>query len=77
MSERRDVVVLSAVRTAIGDYGGSLKDFAPKELGAMVVVAAVSRLIPGVLGGERSSLEDSFEEGLLDSVTVCSELIQP
>ncbi len=43
MSEGRDVVVLSAVRTAIGDYGGSLKDFAPKELGAMVVREAVSR----------------------------------
>jgi tRNA (guanine37-N1)-methyltransferase len=35
------------------------------ELGAMVVIDAVARLIPGVLGGERSSLEDSFEEGLL------------
>ncbi len=43
MSEGRDVVVLSGVRTAIGDYGGSLKDFAPKELGAMVVREAVSR----------------------------------
>ncbi len=43
MSERRDVVVLSAVRTAIGDYGGSLKDFAPKQLGAMVVRESVSR----------------------------------
>jgi acetyl-CoA C-acetyltransferase len=31
------------VRTAIGDYGGALKDFAPKELGAMVVREAVSR----------------------------------
>lgn len=36
------------------------------ELGAMVVMDAVSRLIPGVLGGERSNLEDSFEEGLLE-----------
>ncbi len=43
MSERRDVVVLSAVRTAIGDYGGALKGFAPKDLGAMVVREAVSR----------------------------------
>jgi tRNA (guanine37-N1)-methyltransferase len=45
---------------SVGDYilsGG--------ELGAMVVIDAVSRLIPGVLGGERSSLEDSFEDGLL------------
>jgi len=46
---------------SIGDYvlsGG--------ELGAMVVVDAVSRLIPGVLGGERSTVEDSFEDGLLE-----------
>jgi len=46
---------------SIGDYvlsGG--------ELGAMVIVDAVSRLIPGVLGGERSNLEDSFEDGLLE-----------
>ncbi|MBW2610057.1 MAG: tRNA (guanosine(37)-N1)-methyltransferase TrmD [Deltaproteobacteria bacterium] len=46
---------------SIGDYilGGG-------ELGAMVVIDAVSRLVPGVLGGERSNLEDSFEEGLLE-----------
>ena len=46
---------------SIGDYvlsGG--------ELGAMVVMDAVCRLIPGSLGGERSSLEDSFEDGLLE-----------
>jgi tRNA (guanine37-N1)-methyltransferase len=45
---------------SVGDYiltGG--------ELGAMVVIDAVARLIPGVLGGERSSVEDSFEDGLL------------
>ena len=35
------------------------------ELGAMVIVDTVSRLIPGVLGSERSNLEDSFEDGLL------------
>jgi len=46
---------------SIGDYilsGG--------ELGAMVVIDTVSRLVPDVLGGERSALEDSFEEGLLE-----------
>jgi len=42
MSERQ-VVILSGVRTAIGDYGGSLKDIAPSELGARVVKEAVSR----------------------------------
>ena len=46
---------------SIGDYvlsGG--------ELAAMVVVDVVSRLIPNVLGGERSNLEDTFEDGLLE-----------
>lgn len=39
----REVVVLSGVRTAIGDYGGSLKDFPPSELAAMCVREAVQR----------------------------------
>ena len=43
MDNGRDVVVLSGVRTAIGDYGGSLKDLAPTELAARVVREAVSR----------------------------------
>jgi len=43
MSEQREVVILSGVRTAIGDYGGSLKDIAPSELAARVVREAVSR----------------------------------
>src|SRR6266480_6959293 len=43
MSEAREVVILSGVRTAIGDYGGGLKDVAPTELAARVVREAVSR----------------------------------
>ena len=43
MNNSREVVVISGVRTAIGDYGGSLKDFAPSELAARVVKEAVSR----------------------------------
>jgi acetyl-CoA C-acetyltransferase len=43
MDNGRDVVVLSGVRTAIGDYGGSLKDLPPTELAARVVREAVSR----------------------------------
>lgn len=46
---------------SVGDYilsGG--------ELGALVLIDAISRLIPGVLGGERSNREDSFEDGLLE-----------
>lgn len=46
---------------SIGDYvltGG--------ELPAMVVIDAVTRLIPGVLGGETSAAEESFSDGLLE-----------
>src|SRR6266508_4792070 len=43
MSEQREVVILSGVRTAIGDYGGSLKDISPSDLAARVVKEAVSR----------------------------------
>ncbi|MCD9460057.1 tRNA (guanosine(37)-N1)-methyltransferase TrmD [Marinibactrum halimedae] len=46
---------------SIGDYvlsGG--------ELGAMVIMDAVMRLLPGVLGHVDSANEDSFSEGLLD-----------
>lgn len=39
----REVVVLSGVRTAIGGYGGSLKDFPPGELAALCVREAVER----------------------------------
>ncbi len=46
---------------SIGDYvisGG--------ELGAMVVIDAIARLVPGVLGHSASARQDSFEAGLLD-----------
>lgn len=46
---------------SIGDYvlsGG--------ELGAMVVIDAVVRLVPGVLGHAQSAEQDSFTDGLLD-----------
>ena len=46
---------------SIGDYvltGG--------ELGAMVLIDAVTRLIPGTLGGSDSAAEDSFADSLLE-----------
>ena len=36
------------------------------ELPAMMIVDAVSRLVPGVLGGEESALYESFYDGLLE-----------
>lgn len=46
---------------SVGDYvlsGG--------ELPAMVLIDAVTRLLPGALGSEASAEEDSFTDGLLD-----------
>ncbi|HXD20181.1 MAG TPA: tRNA (guanosine(37)-N1)-methyltransferase TrmD [Vicinamibacterales bacterium] len=46
----------------------SLGDFVVSggELPAMIIVDAVSRLVPGVVGDEQSVAEDSFARGLLD-----------
>ncbi len=46
----------------------SLGDFVLSggELAAMVLVDAITRLLPDVLGHEESALQDSFEDGLLD-----------
>jgi acetyl-CoA C-acetyltransferase len=40
---RREVVIVSGVRTAIGTFGGSLKDLPPTELAALVVRESLSR----------------------------------
>jgi acetyl-CoA C-acetyltransferase len=39
----REVMVLAGCRTAIGDYGGSLKDVAPTALGALAIREGVKR----------------------------------
>src|SRR3546814_16727463 len=43
------VYIVSAARTAIGDFGGALKEFAPAELATRVIQEAVKRagLQPG------------------------------
>jgi tRNA (guanine37-N1)-methyltransferase len=52
---------LATDEVSIGDYvltGG--------ELAALVVLDAVVRLVPGVIGDINSALSDSFEDGMLD-----------
>jgi acetyl-CoA C-acetyltransferase len=43
MTNKNDVFVLSAVRTAVGTYGGSLKSTGPAELSARVTAEALKR----------------------------------
>ena len=56
------VIALGTDReVSVGDYvvsGG--------ELPALTVIDAVARLLPGVLGDERSNVEESFAQGLLE-----------
>jgi tRNA (guanine37-N1)-methyltransferase len=66
--DERVVEVLDIEEVSLGDYvlsGG--------ELAAAVVIDAVARLLPGVLGHEDSSDEDSFTDGLLD----CPQYTRP
>jgi tRNA (guanine37-N1)-methyltransferase len=59
--DERVVEGLPAEEISIGDYvlsGG--------ELPALVLIEAVTRLIPGVIGREESHERDSFEESMLD-----------
>ena len=39
----KEVVIVSAARTAIGSYGGALKDLSAVELGAIAVKEAMAR----------------------------------
>ena len=41
--ENKNIVITSAVRTAIGTFNGSLKDMQAKDLGALVVKAAMQK----------------------------------
>ena len=43
MTQSPDIYIVSGVRTAIGDFGGSLKGFAAADLGGRVIAEAVAR----------------------------------
>ena len=59
--DQRAIDLVIDEEISVGDYvltGG--------ELGALILVDAVSRLVPGVLGCEDSSVDESFSSGLLE-----------
>ncbi len=59
--DERIITARSLREISIGDYvlsGG--------ELAAMVIIDATVRLLPGVLGGDESLAQESFEHGLLE-----------
>lgn len=76
LSLKKNIIILCGhykgmdqrVRDSLVTKEYSIGDFVLSggELPALVVVDAVSRLIPGVLGDAESALEDSFMDDLLD-----------
>jgi tRNA (guanine37-N1)-methyltransferase len=76
LSQRSHIVLLCGryegmderIPDLVGAEEISLGDFVVSggELPAMIIVDAVSRLVPGVVGDEQSVAEDSFARGLLD-----------
>jgi acetyl-CoA C-acetyltransferase len=71
----QDVVIVSAVRTAIGSHGGSLKDVGVVDLGATVIHAALERAAlrpaaaedivkmgPSKLKGKACEIEEKYNE---------------
>ncbi|HEV7277960.1 MAG TPA: tRNA (guanosine(37)-N1)-methyltransferase TrmD [Devosiaceae bacterium] len=59
--DQRVIEARQLEEVSIGDYV-----LAGGEVAAMVVLEAVVRLLPGVLGGTESHAEESFEQGLLE-----------
>ena len=60
--------VIQAIREALADDELSIGDYVLTNgaLPAMVVIDTVTRLLPGVLGDDASSSEESFSHGLLE-----------
>jgi len=56
------------IRNSLVDEQLSIGDFilAGGEFAAMVVIETVARLVPGVLGNQSSSTEESFDDDLLE-----------
>jgi NAD(P)-dependent dehydrogenase (short-subunit alcohol dehydrogenase family) len=46
VAQINNVVIVSATRTAVGKFGGSLKDFSPGQLGSVVLKDALKRYPP-------------------------------
>jgi tRNA (guanine37-N1)-methyltransferase len=59
--DERVIAARNLEEVSIGDYV-----LAGGEVAAMVLLEAVVRLIPGVLGGEQSHADESFENGVLE-----------
>ncbi|MCB9915763.1 MAG: tRNA (guanosine(37)-N1)-methyltransferase TrmD [Planctomycetes bacterium] len=59
--DERIYELLELEPVSVGDYV-----LAGGELPALTLVESVARLLPGVLGDERSAVEDSFQQGGLD-----------
>ncbi len=72
----REVVIASAVRTAIGKFGGSLKDTGPVQLGSVVLKDAILKA-----GADKTSLNSAAvrdpASGLLSPLSHFGDPLSP
>ena len=81
---QREVVVVSAVRTAIGTFGGALKDVAPTDLAARVLRESVQRAGVAAVDGRharqihiaRLGVHDMAEHHVADITTGDASALQ-
>lgn len=76
LSENKNIIIICGhyegiderVRTELVDESISIGDYilTGGEIPALVLIDSVTRLLPGVLGGQESLDEESFENGLLE-----------
>ena len=70
---KREVVVVGAVRTGVGDFGGALKDVAPCDLAALVIRESLARakvdpfFAQGVNAGQ-GALRRCAAQGILSGI---------
>lgn len=73
-----DIVIVSGVRTAVGSFGGSLKDISAQDLGALVIKEAVTRAgispeaVDEVIIGQVGQIaEEGFGEDIFSFLLFC------
>lgn len=76
-SSRRDVVIVSAVRTPIGKFGGGLKDFRAYQLAGIAMEAALARagvekgVVDEVIAGDCIQCPDEANTARTAALSIC------
>ena len=70
MTQKKDVVIVGAARTAIGTFGGSLKDIAAAELATVAIKGAIARA--GIEAAQAQQIVVASEEAFTDGAKLAA-----